>query len=118
LHLHEVDNLLVLNIFEHLNLPELVLDELERYNLNVNKLDIKTKISVIHIDIDRSKELIEKLGQPTIHLADAGVFILAQNMKFTLPVLTDDLALRRHYKPCPTKNSPVGRIAEVGDKWY
>jgi hypothetical protein len=35
------------------------------------------------------------MGQPQLHLADAAVFIMTQNANFSLPVLTDDLALRR-----------------------
>ena len=95
LHLNEINNLLVLDIFEQIKLPDLVADELEAYDLNVNKLNIKTNIVICPIDHEQSLNIRQKLGQPFIHLTDAAVFILAQNANFSLPVLTDDLALRR-----------------------
>lgn len=41
------------------------------------------------------KSLVNVRGQPTIHPADAQVFALAQLHQFAMPVLTDDLDLRR-----------------------
>ncbi len=96
LHLHEIQKIFVLDIFECIHFPGSVVEELDRYGLDATNLDIKAKKSVVNVDIKRCEELMKELSQPAIHLADAGVYILAQDMKFSLPVLTDDLALRKH----------------------
>jgi len=85
----------VLTLFEQIKLPDLVADELEGYNLNANELNITANVVICPIDHEQSLNIRQKLGQPLIHLTDAAVFILAQNANFSLPVLTDDLALRR-----------------------
>jgi len=84
-----------LTLFEQIKLPDLVADELEGYNLNANELNITANVVICPIDHEQSLNIRQKLGQPLIHLTDAAVFILAQNANFSLPVLTDDLALRR-----------------------
>lgn len=84
-----------MTLFEQIKLPDLVADELEGYNLNANELNITANVVICPIDHEQSLNIRQKLGQPLIHLTDAAVFILAQNANFSLPVLTDDLALRR-----------------------
>ncbi|HEW97452.1 MAG: hypothetical protein DRR16_31580 [Candidatus Parabeggiatoa sp. nov. 3] len=93
--INEINNLRVLTLFEQIKLPDLVADELEGYNLNANELNITANVVICPIDHEQSLNIRQKLGQPLIHLTDAAVFILAQNANFSLPVLTDDLALRR-----------------------
>ena len=95
LHLNEINNLFVLNIFEQIQLSDLVVDELAAYKINVDELDITANIIICSVDYEQSLNITQKLGQPLIHLTDATVFILTQNTNFSLPVLTDDLALRR-----------------------
>jgi len=63
--------------------------------LNANELNITANVVICPIDHEESLNIMQKLGQPLIHLTYAAVFILAQNANFSLPVLTDDLALRR-----------------------
>lgn len=95
LHLNEINSLLVLDIFEQIKLPDLVADELKAYDLNANELNIRANVVICPVDHEQSLNIMQKLGQPFIHLTDAAVFILAQNANFSRPVLTDDLALRR-----------------------
>lgn len=96
LHLHEIKKVFVLDIFKCLHFPEAVVEELNRYDVEIAHLDIEAEISVTHVDIERVKKFLETLSRPDIHHTDASVYILALDMSFSLPVLTDDLALRKH----------------------
>ena len=111
LHLNEINKLFVLDIFEQLKLPELVIDELKAYSLNTNQINLKANIVICSVEHEQSLNITQELGQPTIHLADAAVFILAQNTNFSLPVLTDDLALRRQLEARGT--SVIGSVGII-----
>jgi predicted nucleic acid-binding protein len=95
LHLNEINYLLALDVFEQFRLPDLVDNELRTYHVNTNQLNINAKILISSVEHEACLNTIQQLGQPQLHLADAAVFIMAQNAHFSLPVLTDDLALRR-----------------------
>ncbi len=95
LHWNEINHLFVLDRFEQLHLPNLVVGELTNYGLHTNTLNLKAKIVVHQVEQAFLRKILQQLVQPPIHLADAGVFQLAQQVNFSLPVLTDDLALRR-----------------------
>jgi predicted nucleic acid-binding protein len=96
LHLHEIDQLNTLSIFERLSIPGLVADELRAYGLNPLDLCIKA-LSVVIVPVsDASRNAALTHNDPSpIQPADAEVFVLAQSESFQKPVLTDDLALRR-----------------------
>jgi predicted nucleic acid-binding protein len=95
LHLNEINQLFVLNRFEQLHLPELVVNELSHYGLNTNTLKLTAKVVVHYFEPASLLPVLQQLGPPEIQLADAAVFQLAQQVNFSRPVLTDDLALRR-----------------------
>ncbi|EDN66537.1 hypothetical protein BGP_3323 [Beggiatoa sp. PS] len=95
LHLNEINQLLALDVFEQLKLPDLVDNELRTYHINTNQLNLKAKILIASVEQEQCLNTMQQLGQPQLHLADAAVFIMAQNANFSLPILTDDLALRR-----------------------
>ena len=95
LHLSEINYLFGLELFEQLKLPDLVNNELRAYNLNTSQLNLKAKIIISSVEHEQCLNTMQQLGQPQLHLADAAVFIMAQNANFSRPVLTDDLALRR-----------------------
>jgi len=96
LHLNEINQLFVLEKFERLHLPELVVDELTHHGLDTKTLNLTAKIVVHHFEPASLLLVLQEIGQPDIHWADAAVFLLAQQVNFSKPVLTDDLALRRH----------------------
>lgn len=77
LHLNEINNLLVLDIFEQLKLPELVADELKAYGSDTNQINLKANIVICSVDHEQSLNITPELGQATIHLANAAVFRLA-----------------------------------------
>ncbi len=95
LHLNEINQLFVLNRFEQLHLPELVVNELSHYGLNTNTLKLTAKVVVHHFEPVYLLQVLQQLAPPEIQLADAAVFRLVQQINFGKPVLTDDLALRR-----------------------
>ena len=96
LHLHEIGRLACLDVFDHLILPNLVLEELDRYRVHLQDLVIPTlAISEIHVPQSKWREALPSSERQRIQSADAQVFFLAQDRQFDLPVLTDDLALRR-----------------------
>ena len=96
LHLHEIRQQGCLDIFDSLVVPELVVKELLTYGIDPSRLGI-TRLSVTVLSVERAEwePVVSEPGQPTIHPADAQVFVLARSSRFQKPVLTDDLALRR-----------------------
>ncbi len=96
LHLHEIGWLEALNIFDHLLMPNLVAEELLSYGLDPSQLGV-AELSVTIATVERKEwgPLVIEANQPTIHPADAQVFVLAQSTQYQNPVLTDDLALRQ-----------------------
>lgn len=110
LHLHEIDQVKALGIFSHLIMPDLVVKELRAYNLDLPLLDVTgLNTSIIVVAREQWAAVTHEANEPSIHPADAQVFTLAQSNQFRLPVLTDDLALRRRLE---TRNATV--IGSVG----
>lgn len=96
LHLSEIDRLDALNVFARIMMSRLVLQELEKHNVTRGSFDNQL-FELVIVDVPEAKwqPLMQMLGQPVIHAADAQVFVVAQESDFRTPVLTDDLALRR-----------------------
>ncbi len=95
LHLHEIRWLSALSVFDHLVMPELVAKELHSCGLDPNNLGVMG-LNVAIVVIERTAWWpVISAASPTIHPADAQVFVLARLSQFKTPVLTDDLALRR-----------------------
>ena len=95
LHLHEIDRLYALNVFNGLFIPTLVADELRVWGLNISNLGISAGISVMTVDSGRRVEVLEDVSNSPIQPADAEVLILAEDDGFKKPVLTDDMRLRK-----------------------
>lgn len=95
LHLHEIDKLDSLNIFGRLYVTSLVANELNSYGIDVLSLDLKTQISLVDVNNKKRFQEVNKLITKPIHPADTEVFILARDRNYSIPVLTDDLTLRR-----------------------
>jgi len=96
LHLHEIGSLKVLTSFDVLRLPNLVIEELRAYQLDLPTLAANN----LHTDVIQLSEMewgkfLNSPDQPSIHAADAQVLALAQSDEFRTTILTDDLALRR-----------------------
>jgi len=96
LHLYEIELLESLSIFDHLLMPDMVAEELRVYGLNPSHLGV-TALEVTIIPVERIEwtPVISEADQPTIHPADAQVYVVSQSSQFQKPVATDDLALRR-----------------------
>lgn len=109
LHLHEIGCLKALSIFDNLVMPNLVAEELRAYGLDPTQLGVKG-LSTTITTVQRKEwgPLIGAGDQPPIHPADAQVFVLAQASQFQIPVLTDDLALRR--RPENQQATVVGSV--------
>ena len=96
LHLNEIGRLECLRIFEHLVMPDLVAEELRAYGLDPSRLGVTgLKATIVVVERAEWSPVLSEADQPTIHPADAQVFVLARSNQFQKPVLTDDLALRR-----------------------
>jgi predicted nucleic acid-binding protein len=96
LHLHEIGWLESLRIFDHLVMPDLVAEELCTYGLDPSHLGVTAlKVAIVIVERTEWSPVLSETDQPTIHPADAQVFVLARSSQFQKPVLTDDLALRR-----------------------
>ncbi len=96
LHLHEIGHLQAIRVFESLFIPDLVADEIRLYGLEPVHLGV-TALTVAVTSVKEAlwKPFVNVTGRPTIHPADAQVLALAQSQQFALPVLTDDLDVRR-----------------------
>jgi len=95
LHLHEIDRLDTLGVFDRLIIPGMVAGELSLYGLEDATLStLGVRISVVPVSTASRQDIMVGDG-PLIHPADAEVFVLAEGNGFQIPVLTDDLALRR-----------------------
>ena len=94
LHLHEIDQIDCLKVFDHLSIPDLVAQELRGLQLDLSHVNIS--IAITTIQSAEWNPVIGEVGKPIIHPADAQIFALARSRQFQEPVLTDDLALRRH----------------------
>jgi predicted nucleic acid-binding protein len=96
LHLYEVGRLAVLSIFDQLIMPNLVAEELRAFGLDPVHLNVAGLTNtIVAVKEEAWTPIVGETGQPTIHPADAQVFVLAQSAGFQNPVLTDDLALRQ-----------------------
>ncbi len=96
LHLHEIRRLESLRIFDRLVMPDLVAEELRAYGLDPSHLGVTAlKVTITSVERTEWGPVLSEANQPTIHPADAQVFVLARLSQFQKLVLTDDLALRR-----------------------
>lgn len=95
LHLHEIGYLQTLGIFNALLIPDLVANEVRAYGLEPTCLGIADQTVTIEYLAEDVWEPFVTVRRPVIHPADAQIFALAQSRNFTIPVLTDDLDLRR-----------------------
>jgi predicted nucleic acid-binding protein len=96
LHLNEIWRLESLRVFERLVMPDLVAEELCAYGLDPYHLGVTgLKVAIVIVERTEWSPVFSEADQPTIHPADAQVFVLARSSQFEKPVLTDDLALRR-----------------------
>lgn len=96
LHLHEIGYLQTLRIFDSLIIPDLVVREIRAYGLEPTRLGLANQtVTIEYIAEDVWKPFVTVTRRPMIHPADAQILALAQSRNFTIPVLTDDLDLRR-----------------------
>lgn len=96
LHLHEIGRLQMLRVFDSLLMPDLVADEIRAYGLEPTRLGVAGQAVTIESIAEQVwKPLVAVSRRPMIHPADAQVFALAHLRQFAIPVLTDDLGLRR-----------------------
>jgi predicted nucleic acid-binding protein len=96
LHLHEINRLDMLGIFERIFIPALVADELRFYEIEPQNLGVQgVSVSVQSVSTARRDIVLTERHGPSIQPADAEVFTLSQDDGFQKPVLTDDLILRR-----------------------
>ena len=96
LHLHEIERLPALSSFSLLRIPELVAEELSRFDLS---LELASSRGSVEIRLDKVpaakwRKLLAEPREHRIHPADAQVAILAIEDELRRPILTDDLALR------------------------
>jgi predicted nucleic acid-binding protein len=95
LHLHEINRLGALNVFEQLFTPGLVADELRVYGLDPTNLGVHARVIIVPVSETLRAEVLAESDGPMIQPADAEVFVLAREHGFQKQVLTDDLPLRR-----------------------
>lgn len=93
LHLHEIEQVRCLSIFDRLLIPDLVEQELRDLQLDPAQLGIT--VTTLNVPKAEWNSVINETHKPIIHPADAQIFILARSREFREPVLTDDLALRK-----------------------
>lgn len=72
-----------------------VAEELGRYGLDAEDIDLSSPISIVPINREQRDRVLGEIGQLPIHPADTEVLILAHEGGFSKPILTDDMALRR-----------------------
>jgi len=77
LHLHEIGKLFTLNVFERLYIPRLVANELGRYGVDAEAIDLSSPISIVPINMEQRDRVLGEIGQLPIHPADTEVLILA-----------------------------------------
>jgi hypothetical protein len=96
LHLHEVDQLSACSVFDHLLMPDLVVDELQTYGLDSVQLDAAgVRVTPVPVAPADWTAILNESGLPPLHPADGQVYVVARWHAYHLPILTDDLALRR-----------------------
>jgi predicted nucleic acid-binding protein len=96
LHLQEIARLGALGILRRLTLPDLVAAELRSFGVDLERVAVPgLEFRVVPVADAEWRPLVEVVGAPTIHPADAQVLVLARARVPGVPVLTDDLALRR-----------------------
>jgi hypothetical protein len=80
LHLSEIGCLDSLRIFSHVVVPDLVVGELHTYGLDPLHLGVKElKITVTIVERTDWAPVISEADQPTVHPADAQVYVLARS---------------------------------------
>ncbi len=95
LHIHEIECSTALCIFDRLALPELVAEELRAYHIEPTALEVLGLEISIH-PVERETWAAVMTHHPQLHPADAQIVVLALQSPQPRPVLTDDLALRKH----------------------
>jgi len=94
LHLTEIGQLDILNIFDRLKVPNLVAVELDAYGVDLSTRKFP-HIEFVNVEESQWQQVISSSKHLAIHPADAQVFVLAQSNNFLKLVLSDDLDLRR-----------------------
>jgi predicted nucleic acid-binding protein len=96
LHLHEVDQWPALRVFERVLIPDLVAEELQLYLFDlVQLMATGTHVTIVAVERDDWTIVLNESDPPAIHSADAQVAVLARQHAYRLPILTDDLPLRK-----------------------
>ena len=96
LHLHEIDQTSALSLFQRLFMPDLVLEELMAYGIGPARLNaVGVTVAPVSVTATDWTAILNAPHLPTLHPADAQVYVEARRHAYRLPVLTDDLALRR-----------------------
>lgn len=97
LHLHEIQSLESLNTLDSLEIPNLVAAELKRFELDPDKLQERGTPDILISEVDkRALESFRRESQGAdIQPADIQVAVLALRADYKVPILTDDLALRK-----------------------
>ena len=91
LHLSEIGCLESLSIFNHVVMPDLVADELHTYGLDPLHLGVKDlKITIVIVERTDWAPVVSEAHQPTVHPADAQVYVLARSNQFQNPVLSTE----------------------------
>lgn len=95
LYLYEINRLEATQIFERLFVPPMVAEELRFYGMDPLDLGGEVRVRIVPVSERNRTEVLAKENGSLIHPADAEVFVLSRQDGFKMPVLTDDLALRR-----------------------
>ena len=96
LHLHEINQTSALSLFQRLFMPDLVLEELMAYGIGPARLNaVGVTVAPVSVTVTDWAAILNAPHLPTLHPADAQVYVEARRHAYQLPVLTDDLALRR-----------------------
>ncbi len=94
-HLYEIAHLESLRVFDHITISDLVAGELTTAQIDIEDLRTGELLKVTTVPADAFQRVLSDHKAASIQSADAQVFVLAQESRFQIPVLTDDLALRR-----------------------
>lgn len=95
LHLWEIGQVQVLDVFERVLLSPLVAEELSRYGIEPGAQALKATVEVVPVGDGERQQVLGEPGGYAIHDPDAEVVVLARRTGFRLSVLTDDLSLRK-----------------------
>ena len=96
LHLHEIGCLEALGCFDALTIPDLVAAELEGFGFSIDhvRASVESPVEVQSVEASSWRRVVTDQGD-RLQPADAQVLTLAVAAGFGIPVLTDDLEIRR-----------------------